>query len=211
MKSVFGLANNEDHAQRIVNALLNSGIDNEEISILLADKKNKIIKGETIRTETYNGQSSTDDFSNRPSKTSTSQGRTNKGGTLGHEKHTKAPEGATTGAISGGIIGGSIGLLAGIGALAIPGLGAFIAAGPLLAALSGTAVGGSLGLFIGALVGLGIPEYEAKKYEKSLKQGNVLICVHVESSKRIDAVKNLLKQEGAHDIATSTEKAGSSR
>ena len=99
---------------------------------------------------------------------------------LGHEQHTKAPEGAATGGSTGGILGGALGWLAGIGALAIPGLGPFIAAGPIMAALSGAAVGGAVGGATGALIGMGIPEYEARRYEGKLREGNILISVHTE-------------------------------
>src|SRR6058998_4442545 len=102
------------------------------------------------------------------------------GGTrdVGHIKATKAPEGATTGAATGGATGGVLGLLAGIGALAIPGVGPFIAAGPIMAALSGAAVGAATGGVVGALVGMGIPEYEAKRYEGRVKEGGILLSVH---------------------------------
>src|SRR6186713_2021426 len=99
-----------------------------------------------------------------------------------HEQHTKAPEGAATGGVTGGVLGGALGWLAGIGALAIPGVGPFIAAGPIMAALGGAAVGGAVGGIAGALVGLGIPEYEAKRYETKIKSGNILISVHTENS-----------------------------
>src|SRR5580692_10318595 len=88
-----------------------------------------------------------------------------------HEQHTKAPEGATTGGVTGGVLGGAFGWLVGIGALAIPGVGPFIAAGPIMAALGGAAVGGAVGGIAGALIGLGIPEYEAKRYEGKIKSG----------------------------------------
>src|SRR5499426_4658531 len=97
-----------------------------------------------------------------------------------HEQHTKAPEGATAGATTGGVLGGALGWLVGIGAIAIPGLGPFIAAGPIMAALSGAAAGAALGGVTGALIGMGIPEYEAKQYEGKLRQGNILISVHTE-------------------------------
>src|SRR6478735_5673014 len=97
-----------------------------------------------------------------------------------HEKHTKAPEGATAGAGTGAVIGGALGWLAGIGALAIPGLGPFIAAGPIMAALAGVGVGGAVGGVTGALIGLGIPEYEAKRYEGRLQKGGILLSVHSE-------------------------------
>jgi len=122
-----------------------------------------------------------------------------------HEKNTKAPEGAIAGVGAGATIGGTLGLLAGIGALAIPGLGPFIAAGPILAALSGAAVGGTVGGVTGALVGMGIPEIEAKQYEGKLKDGNILLSVHTESSSEIDRAKDVLKANGLHDVATSGE------
>src|SRR5580658_8695939 len=99
-----------------------------------------------------------------------------------HEQHTKAPEGATTGGVTGGILGGAFGWLVGIGALAIPGVGPFIAAGPIMAALGGAAVGGAVGGIAGALIGMGIPEYEAKRYEGKVRSGNILISVHTERS-----------------------------
>src|SRR5688572_13780756 len=100
-----------------------------------------------------------------------------------HEQHTKAPEGAAAGAGTGGILGGAVGWLAGIGALAIPGIGPFVAAGPLMAALSGAAVGAAIGGIAGALVGMGIPEYEAKRYEGKVREGNILISVHAEGAR----------------------------
>jgi hypothetical protein len=124
-----------------------------------------------------------------------------------HEKNTKAPEGTTTGAATGGVIGGTLGLLAGIGSLAIPGVGPFIAAGPIMAALAGLGVGGAVGGLIGALVGMGIPEYEAKRYEGRIKSGGVLLSVHCATSEDIDRAKNLLKNTGAEDIASAGEKS----
>src|SRR4029077_19156443 len=106
-----------------------------------------------------------------------------------HEKHTKAPEGATIGAGTGGVVGGALGWLVGIGSLAIPGVGPFIAAGPIMAALGGAAVGATVGGLAGTLVGLGIPEYVAKQYEGKLREGNILISVHAESGKETDRAK----------------------
>jgi hypothetical protein len=123
-------------------------------------------------------------------------------GDFGHVKSTKASEGIATGATTGGIAGGAIGLLAGIGALAIPGLGPFIAAGPIMAALSGAAVGATAGGIVGGLIGLGIPEIEAKRYEDRLKKGNYLVSVHAEDSERIDEAKDIFDAEGAEDIST---------
>ncbi len=122
-----------------------------------------------------------------------------------HEHNTKAPEGAAIGVTSGGVLGGTLGLLAGIGALAIPGLGPFIAAGPLMAALSGAAAGAAVGGITGALIGLGIPEIEAKKYEGKLRGGNILIAAHVDDSDEETRVKEVFKREGAHDISSTTE------
>jgi hypothetical protein len=122
-----------------------------------------------------------------------------------HEKHTKAPEGATTGAAAGGAIGGTLGLLAGIGALAIPGLGPFIAAGPIMAALAGVGAGGAVGGFIGALSGMGIPEYEAKRYEGRIKEGGVLLSVHCDNSDWVSRAKEVLRQTGAEDISFTGE------
>ncbi len=122
-----------------------------------------------------------------------------------HEKDTKAPEGATTGVATGGVIGGTLGVLAGIGALAIPGLGPFIAAGPIMAGLAGLGVGGALGGLIGALVGMGIPEYEAKRYEGRIKSGGILMSIHCDTAEEIDRAKDLLKKTGADDIASSSE------
>jgi hypothetical protein len=122
-----------------------------------------------------------------------------------HEKHTKAPEGTTTGATTGGILGGALGLLAGIGALAIPGAGPFIAAGPIMSALAGLGVGGTVGGLVGALVGLGIPEYEATRYEGRLKAGGVLLSVHCETSDEIKRAKGVLESTGGTDIASAGE------
>ncbi len=122
-----------------------------------------------------------------------------------HEKHTKAPEGTATGVVAGGIIGGTIGLLAGIGVLAIPGLGPLIAAGPIIAALSGIGSGGMLGGIIGALLGLGIPEYEAKRYEGRIKEGGILLSVHCDNPEWVAKAKTLLRDSGAEDIASAGE------
>ncbi len=120
-----------------------------------------------------------------------------------HEKHTKAPEGAVTGVG----IGGALGWIAGIGALAIPGVGPFIAAGPIVAALSGAAIGATVGGITGGLIGMGIPELEAKRYEGKLKEGNILISVHTESSEEIARAKEIFDHAGAEDICTVSESA----
>jgi hypothetical protein len=122
-----------------------------------------------------------------------------------HEKNTKAPEGAVTGAGTGGVIGGALGWVAGIGALAIPGVGPFIAAGPIIAALSGAAVGAAVGGIAGGLIGLGIPEIEAKRYEGKIKQGNLLISVHAENSEEITRAEDIFTKAGAQDICATGE------
>jgi len=122
-----------------------------------------------------------------------------------HEKHTKAPEGAVTGGSSGMVIGGALGWLAGIGALAIPGIGPFIAAGPLMGMLGGIGVGGAIGGLAGALIGLGIPEYEAKRYEGRIKRGGILLSVHCDNSDWAHRAKGILNQTGAEDVASTGE------
>jgi len=122
-----------------------------------------------------------------------------------HEQNTKAPEGAATGAGTGGVLGGALGWLAGIGALAIPGVGPLIAAGPIMAALSGAAVGAAVGGLTGALVGMGIPEYEAKRYEGKVQAGNILISVHSENSQETKRAKEIFEEYEAEDISTSGE------
>lgn len=193
-KAIFGLAVNDEQARRIVDSLLSSGFSNEDISILYPERnKDKIRTNEKGAVEYED---------------SSTERKMHKGH-LTTEKHSKAPEGGVTGATTGGILGGSLGLLAGIGALAIPGLGPFIAAGPIMAALSGSAIGGSVGLLVGALIGSGIPEYEAKKYETGLKEGNILISVHTDNDGEIKRANEIMKREGAKDISTSSEKTRS--
>ena len=122
-----------------------------------------------------------------------------------HEKNTKAPEGAVTGAGTGVVVGGALGWIAGIGALAIPGVGPFIAAGPIIAALSGAAIGATVGGIAGGLIGMGIPELEAKRYEGKVKAGNILISVHTENSQEITRAKDIFTTAGAQDICTTGE------
>ena len=121
------------------------------------------------------------------------------------EKSSKAPEGAATGAGSGAVLGGALGLLAGIGALAIPGVGPLIAAGPIMAALAGVGVGGAVGGLTGALIGMGIPEYEAKRYEGYLKKGGILLSVHCDTSDEISRAKEILKNTHAEDVSSTGE------
>jgi len=134
-----------------------------------------------------------------PDKTSTRE--------FAHKKETKAPEGTTTGVVTGGVLGGVLGWLVGIGSLAIPGLGPFVAAGPIMAALSGAAVGGTAGGVIGALVGMGVPEYEAKRYEGRLREGRILIAVHSENSDETKRAKEIFKQAGAEDVSSAGEES----
>ncbi len=145
---------------------------------------------------TRSGFSANDISALFPDKDSTHQ--------FSHEKHTKAPEGAITGATTGGVVGGTLGLLAGIGALAIPGLGPFIAAGPLMAALSGAAAGATVGGIAGALVGLGIPELEAKRYENRVSEGNILLSVHAVNGDQVDRAKDILNAAGAEDVCVTS-------
>lgn len=123
-----------------------------------------------------------------------------------HTKETKAPEGATAGASAGAFLGGTLGLLAGIGALAVPGVGPFIAAGPILAALAGIGVGGTVGVISGALIGFGIPEYEAKRFEGSVKEGGILVSVHVDNADWAEKAQSLLEATGAKDVSVTNEK-----
>jgi len=122
-----------------------------------------------------------------------------------HEKNTKAPEGVATGVSSGAVIGGTLGWLVGIGALAIPGLGPFVAAGPLMALLAGVGAGGAVGGVTGALIGLGIPEYEAKRYEGRIKHGGILLSVHSDNSDWTKRASDILRNTGAQDIASTSE------
>jgi hypothetical protein len=124
-----------------------------------------------------------------------------------HEKNTKAPEGAITGVGAGGVVGGALGWIAGIGALAIPGVGPFIAAGPIIAALSGAAIGATVGGIAGGLIGMGIPELEAKRYEGKIKSGNILIAVHAEDSDEVKRARDIFTEAHAEDISTTGEAA----
>jgi len=124
---------------------------------------------------------------------------------MGTEKATKAPEGTAVGVTTGGVIGGTLGLLAGVGLLAIPGLGPFIAAGPIMAGLAGLGVGGAVGGVTGALIGMGIPEFEAKRYEGRLQKGGILLSVHCDTSEKIKRAKEVLKATGAEDVSSTGE------
>ncbi len=166
-KAVFGIAQNIDQAETIVNELKIAGFSNNDVSVLFPDK------------------STTKDFA--------------------HEKHTKAPEGAAIGGTVGLGAGAVLGWLAGIGSLAIPGVGPFIAAGPIMGALSGAAVGAATGSLTGALIGVGIPEYEAKRYEEKIRGGRVLISVHTRNSDERDKAKDIFERTHAEDISSTEE------
>lgn len=121
------------------------------------------------------------------------------------EKATKAPEGATTGGVTGLALGGGLGLLAGIGSLAIPGVGPLIAAGPIMAALAGMGVGGAIGGIAGGLIGMGIPEYEAKRYEGRIQKGGILLSVHCATSDEVKRAKDIIERTGGEDISSTGE------
>ncbi|HEV2688237.1 MAG TPA: quinol:electron acceptor oxidoreductase subunit ActD [Bryobacteraceae bacterium] len=126
---------------------------------------------------------------------------------FGHQKATKAPEGATAGATTGAVLGGALGWLVGVGALAIPGLGPFIAAGPIMGMLAGAGAAGVVGGIAGSLIGMGIPEYEAKRYEGRVKSGSILLSVHCDNSEWVKRAKNILERTGAEDISSAGEAA----
>lgn len=183
-KVIFGLVNNIDQARKLVDHLISAGFSNQDISILYPNRG----------TQIENGVTDTDYVKAKSNKN------------VKTEVNSKAPEGGVTGATAGGILGGSLGLLAGIGAIAIPGLGAFIAAGPIMAALGGSAVGGGLGLLIGSLIGYGIPEYEAKKYQEGLKSGSILVSVHTDNDQKLQKANDVMKKAGAKEISYTSEK-----
>jgi hypothetical protein len=190
-QTVYGIVANRAAAEKCIQALINSGIANADISFLSS-------QGEQFK-----------EFTNIENRDWRKEDRVTGKGTLGTEKHTKAPEGATTGMTTGGLIGGTLGLLAGLGALAIPGVGPFIAAGPIMAALSGLGAGGAIGGIIGGLIGWGIPEYEAKRYENSLKAGGVLLAVCCLSDDLAKKVKDILIHNGAEDVNISSSATAS--
>lgn len=179
-KTVFGIYATRDGVERATDALLESGFTTNDISVLLPESLVSVASQAGV----------------------VEPGRQKDIGTV---KNTKAPEGATAGAGTGAVIGGTLGLLAGIGALAIPGVGPLIAAGPIMAALAGIGVGGAVGGFTGALIGMGIPEYEAKKYEGRLKKGGILFSVHCDTSEQIKRAKEIMERTGGEDISSTGE------
>jgi hypothetical protein len=178
--AVFGIYSTRDGVERATDALLKSGFTPNDISVLLPESLATTARpaGDVVATTTTD---------------------------IGTVKNTKAPEGAATGAGTGAVVGGTLGLLAGIGALAIPGVGPLIAAGPIMAALAGIGVGGAVGGFTGALIGMGIPEYEAKKYEGRLKKGGILFTVHCDTSDQIKRAKEIMERTGGEDISSTGE------
>jgi hypothetical protein len=182
--AVFGIVDNETQAHQALSSLEAAGFASSEVSILSrnAEHANELQEGLGTRA----GGSPADP-------------------NVRHENTTKAPEGTTAGVVAGGVAGGIVGWLLGIGALAIPGVGPFIAAGPILAALSGAAIVATAGGIVGALVGFGIPEYEAKLYSGKLDAGHILIGVHAETHDEAKAAKNALEQVKAHDIKMTSE------
>lgn len=204
-KAIFGVVKDHAQAERVIDQLRAAGIPLQDISILYSDSKGQF----TQATEANRNWRTEDRLTDHPvtgadARTTDYKAGTGKGG-LTTETNSKAPEGATTGATTGGIIGGVLGLLAGIGALAIPGAGPFIAAGPIMGALSGIGLGAPIGGIVGGLIGLGIPEYEAKHYEnKLLKEGGVLLSVVTHNTNDTSRIEDIMKKAGAEHISSAT-------
>jgi len=212
-QAVYGIVANRAKAERAIQALVDAGVNPQEVSFLSAQGEEfREFKSTTATMPEANRNWRTEErVTDHPVGTTRTHttpaganGRATQGG-MGTEKHTKAPEGTTTGAVTGGLIGGTLGLLAGIGALAIPGLGAFVAAGPIMTTLAGIGSGGTLGGVIGALVGAGIPEYEAKRYENRLKEGGVLISIRANNDERAKLIKDIFQKNGVEDVSVSSE------
>lgn len=212
-QAVYGIIGTRAQAEKLVQALVDQGVNPHDISILSSQNDEFKEFSSTSFTADANRNWRTEERVTTYPAGQVRQEFVQKDAQdvagdysgLAHEKHTKAPEGATTGATTGGLIGGALGLLAGIGALAIPGMGPFIAAGPLMATLSGIGAGGTLGGIIGALIGSGIPEYEAKRYENRLKEGGILLSVRALSDDWADRVKDIMQKHGAEDVSVSSE------
>lgn len=203
-KAVFCIAKSLRQAEQMIEKLRSAGFSNDDISILYSDSQKEWVKTDRSTMFAEEGTVST--------VASERELKSKRTGGLGTEKHSKAPEGAATGATAGGVIGGTLGLLAGIGSLAIPGMGPFIAAGPIMAAIAGSGIGGSIGLLTGALVGLGIPEYEAVHYAEKLKESqNILISVHTQNSEEVNRAKEIFQKNGGEDIACSRETTASGK
>lgn len=204
-QSISGLVSNKADAEKIILTLVQAGVNPNEISLLssqeeVLDSSSKRPAQEASRN--WRNENRTPAYPFGKEGENLSQPREDK-----LERHTHAAEGATAGATTGCVLGGTLGLLAGIGALAIPGIGPLVAAGPLMAALSGIGAGGTIGSILGALIGAGIPEKEAQHYENRVKEGNILLsaCAHDENQAK--RILDILQQKGAKNISISTETA----
>lgn len=205
-QDLFAIVKNRSMAEKMIKSLIEAGVNSEDISVLSSKREEfqDFISPSTEYTRNWRTEKRVIDFP-RFSKDKKDLDLIPSHEKFTTEKHTKAPEGATTGAATGGIIGGVLGLLVGIGAIALPGIGPMIAAGPLMSVLSGIGAGGTLGGIIGALVGAGIPEYEAKMYEAKLQEGSVLISIHTHDDEQAKKWKNLLLNLGAEDVSLSSK------
>lgn len=205
-KAVFCIAKNLAQADQIVQQLNTAGF--MDISVLYGHVLERR-EGPNMPVMTGSESFSGKGVDSRPfaeGSFADSKPSTSTTGGLGHEKNTKAPEGASTGGVVGGLVGGTLGLLAGIGVLAIPGLGPFVAAGPIIAALAGSGLVGGIGLLTGALVGMGIPEYEAVRYAEKIKNDDhILISAHTNNSDEVNLAKEIFERNGAEDISCSQE------
>jgi hypothetical protein len=219
-QAVYGIVAKRANAEKIIQALVDVGVNPVDVSLLASQGQEFHEFGSLDVNRDWRTEERVTDYPSDTVMPERNMGRNVRGrsssvegdqGGLGTEAHTKAPEGATTGGVTGGIIGGTLGLLAGIGALAIPGLGPFIAAGPLMATLAGIGTGGTLGGLIGALAGLGMPEFEAKRYENRLREGGVLLAVRANNDDFAKRIKDIMQQHGAEDVSISSEASTSKR
>lgn len=197
--AVFGIYSTREGAEDAMDALLHGGFAPGDISVLLPENLGKPTLVETATASSIYQPSDTDAYENPAAV------RSDRVTEIGTVKNTKAPEGATAGASTGAVIGGALGVLAGIGALAIPGIGPLLAAGPLVAALAGIGAGGVIGGFTGALIGMGMPEFEAKKYEGRMQRGGILLAVHCGTRGQVQRAREILAETGADDISRSGE------
>lgn len=216
-QAVYGIVANRAKAETLIQALIDAGVNPQDISFLSSQEKEfHEFHKSSFDTEASRNWRTEGRVKDYPTDTKTSdwkkdttQPNQSKSAWMGTEKHTKAPEGTTTGALTGGLIGGALGLLAGIGAVAIPGIGPFIAAGPLMATLAGIGAGGTLGGVAGALIGAGIPEFEAKRYENRLKEGGILFSVHANNDNLAKRIKDILQKHNVEDVSISSEATSS--
>lgn len=204
-QSISGLVSNKADAEKIILTLVQSGVDPNEISLL--SSREEVLDSSSTRpaqeaSRNWRSENRTPAYPFGNERGNLSQPREAK-----LEKKTHAAEGATAGATTGSVLGGTLGLLAGIGALAIPGIGPLIAAGPLMAALSGIGAGGTIGSILGALIGAGIPEKEAQHYEHRVREGNILLSASAQDEAQAKRIIDILKQKGAKNISISAEAA----